>query len=92
MSKVIVFLLAFGLMLPIAQSNALPQKLACKEDAGMSPFDANENKINCLLSQHRLLTDKEIAFLIENYYEPDELYKLKLISLEQKQALGADRL
>ena len=86
-----MFLLVFQLAITNIQSNAFEQKPACKEDTSLSPFDANEDKINCLLSQKRLLTNEEIAFLIENYYQPEELYRLKLISFKQKQALLANR-
>ncbi|WP_375494117.1 hypothetical protein [uncultured Nostoc sp.] len=92
MKKLAVILLAMGIVLANTQSFASKQKQDCEEITTTSPYDANEEKIECLLALKRLLTDKEVAFLIDNYYEPEELYRLKLISLKQKRNLEANRL
>ncbi|RCJ15502.1 hypothetical protein A6S26_34295 [Nostoc sp. ATCC 43529] len=96
MKKITAFVLAFSLVFSCNQvfaNEQHEQDLICELDTSISPSDAYDKKVECLFSLKgkRLLTNEEIAFLID-WHTSEELYNLGVISLQQKRNLETNRI
>jgi hypothetical protein len=65
---------------------------SCAKENPTSPYCENQQKTERLLASKRILNLSEIAHLISEGYEPQELYDRKLISIQDKKNLETNRI